>query len=145
MAAGFQIIESRFDGSGAFGLDEFGSFPFGGGEWPVDQLPIMQLGSDDLRESRREFVSEVAHERFGHTIAARVWTRARRWTVNFNAVSAETVEVLRIYFRVRLFYLLPDTADPSNRFEVRWSQTEFAPRYVAPGLYSLTFDLEEVL
>lgn len=142
-APAFQMIAPQFSGSGAFGEDAFGESVFGGQMYPPVVMPRVQLGSDDLSESRREFLSEIALQREGHTVAARVLARARMWDVLYRAVAVENLEVMRPFFRVRNFWLLPDGNDQANKIPVRWVEKVFEPKYVAPGVYGLQFTLEE--
>lgn len=139
----FQLLEAQFAGSGAFGEDAFGESVFGGSDWPPVAMPRVQLGSDDLAESRREFISEISLERYGHTVAARTFARARRWDATYHAVIATDVELMRTFFRARNFWLLPDGNDQANKIPVRWIDTEFNPGYVSPGVYGIKFQLEE--
>jgi hypothetical protein len=144
-----QLMEARFPGSGRFGLDPFGQSPFGGSDWPPVQLPRVQLGSDDLALSLRERISRIRLERDGHTVAQRTLARARLWDVHYRAAEINGLEVLRPFFRVGLFWLLPDGDDQQNRIAVWWVGEEFHPQYVAPAtagrgaLYALKFSLEE--
>lgn len=144
-----QLMEPRFPGSGRFGLDPFGQSPFGGSDWPPVEVPRVQLGSDDLSLSLRERTSRIRLERDGHTVAQRTLARARLWDINYRAAEISKLEVLRPFFRVGLFWLLPDGADQQNKIAVWWVGDEFRPEYVAPAtggheaLYALKFGLEE--
>lgn len=144
-APALQLIEPRFPGSGRFGADPFGYSPFGGSMWPPVPIARVQMGSDDLSRSDREFVSEIRLERYGHTIAARVFARARRWDVVYRATTAANVEALRTFFRVRNFLLLPDGNDHQNTIRVRWVGDDFTPELLSPGVYALKFGLEELI
>lgn len=144
-----QLMEPRFAGSGRFGVDPFGQSPFGGSDWPPVIIPRVQLGSDDLTASRRERVSRIRLERDGHTVAQRTLARARMWDVVYRAAEISGLEVFRPFFRVGLFWLLPDGNDHLNKIAVWWIGDSFDAEYVAPAtagheqLYGLKFSLEE--
>jgi hypothetical protein len=139
----FQMIEAKFPGSGAFGEDAFGESVFGGSMWPPVVMPRVQLGSNDLAQSLREFISEIRLERYGHTVASRKYAIARLWDVTYSAINLDAMELMRPFFRIRNFWLLPDGNDQQNKIPVRWVGTEFDPDYVSPGVYALKFQLEE--
>jgi len=142
---GFQFKGDLYSGTGGFGTSAFGEAPFGGTGFPPVEIPIMQIGSDDLRESRREFVSTVKHERYGHTVAERSYSRARVWEVVYRAASIADLELMRPFFRVRSFYLLPNADDVTNQIDVAWVEKDFSPRFVSSGVYGIKFTIEELI
>ena len=109
----------------------------------AETLPTYHLGSDDLEKTYRMRAGEIVHSRHGVPVSVRPWTTFNRWRVNFNRITEAEIVVLRDYFEARTFDLLPSGA-PESAIPVRWVDSEFAPEYVKPGIYALSFEIEEM-
>ena len=138
----FQLTGNAFDASTGFGMD-FGLAAFGGSDYAAYELPTYHIGSDDLTEDHRRKAAEIVLYRLGAPVSVRKWTSFRRWRINFNDLAEGNLSDLKTFFDARLFNLLP-TGDPAIGYYVHWVDAEFAPVYVSPGHYSLTFEIEEV-
>ena len=109
----------------------------------AESLPTYHLGSDDLEKTYRKKAGEIVHFRMGVPVSVRTWTTIDRWRVNFAAITEAQVAMLQDYFEARTFDLLP-TGAPESSIPVRWVDSEFAPKYVKPGIYALSFEIEEM-
>ena len=139
----FQIPGSRF-ATATFGSTAFGTTAFGGSSYVAYELPTYHFGSDDLTEDYHKVAGEIVHTRFGLPVSVRAYTTTRRWRVQINAMNEAEIDDLLTYFEARTFNLLP-SGDPAVYVYVRWVGTEFRPVPVKGGLFSLSFEIEEIL
>lgn len=143
MAYAFQLDEGT--STGGYGVQPYGTSPYGGGFPDPWVLPEPQVGSSDPRLylGRRRGVVRV--ERSGIVIAERTFATVGTWHFVYRHRTAAWFEQLRQFFDAGVFRFLRDTSDESTYHRVRWVQDEFEPVPVRDGYYGLAFDIEEVL
>jgi len=140
----YQLTGAQYSATGAFGTAPFGTSPFGGSGYNPYDLPMFNIGGDDLRETRRRKVARIVHRRSGMVVSARTLDYARVWTAQHAVVTQDDLDVLWVYCNAGTFDLLP-AGDPSNTIPVLWVDAEFNPQYLSPGKYSLSYTIEEVI
>ena len=114
------------------------------GASPADlTIEAPQIGGDPI-VNYSERSADVELSRNGVPISVRRWTGKRRWTFSYNAVAGSYISSLREYFQARVFTYQP-TGSSSIEFNVRWVGSDFLPAQTAPGYWSLTFTIEEVV
>jgi len=140
----YMISGGRYGTTATFGTTAFGTTYFGGSGYVPDEVPTFNLGGDDLAESRRKVASEIVLQRNGIPVSVRPIATRRRWRVQHNALTAAQVELLQDYFEARTFELLP-AGDRGNSVVVRWVETDFSPNQIKSGLFSLSYEIEEMI
>jgi len=139
----FRLREDRFDASGAYGNEDFGTAVFGGQDWPAFELPTYHLGSDDLQEEHSITASEIIHYRLGVPVSIRPYGESvRAWRVDFAVIDEADIPDVKVFFLARVFDLLPH-GEPLESIRVHWVGTTFHPVYLSPGKYSLSFKIQE--
>lgn len=140
----YMISGGRFSTTATFGTTAFGTTPFGGSGYIPDEIPTFNFGSDDLAASNRSVAAEIVQTRNGVPVSVRPFANRDRWAVTHNALTDEDLAVLQKYFKARTFELLP-AGDRGNSTVVRWVGTDFRPVMRAPGLYSMSYEIEEMI
>jgi hypothetical protein len=143
-APAFQLTGTQSTASGAFGSAAFGTSPFGGNMYAALDVPEYHLGSDDLTESHHRAAGRIVHQRHGLTVSVRQFATTRRWAVRHSVLAEAKLSELRAFFDAGSFNFL-QTGDPSNPTYVRWVGDQFAPEYLSPGKYTLSYEIEEIL
>ena len=106
------------------------------------ELTTIHIGSSDPTTALSRYRAGTVHQRFGITVASRVWLNAKMWTMNINSGSQAYMESLRYYFEVGSFLFYPDV-DNTSHYDVFWDSDTFDPQYFAPDQYYLTFGIIE--
>jgi hypothetical protein len=130
--------------TGEYGTSPYGQEPYGGSASTPYMLPALQVPSDDLSAEHQRYVGRVVHRRYGIPVGSRVAYSQRRWHVNLEAVTEDVINALRSFSEAGSFRLLPD-ADQDDYITVMWSKNEFAPKRLRGPLWSITFEIEEVV
>lgn len=137
-----RIPGARFSTPGYYGTSDYGTSPYGGEQFDATFVVSLR-GSDCLSETRHRVSAEVVHERLGIPVAWRQWAEFKRWSVSTLVYGDAALAELRELWAARQLELLPDGSG-GPIYNVLWTDTEFRAEQIRPGLYQLSFTLQEI-
>lgn len=143
MSIGFQRDEdATTDG---YGVQPYGTSPYGGGAPAVLTLPDPQVGSDDPTRTHRRLRAASTHVRDGMVIGERVHAIPKLWRLFWRGRDASFVDSLQPYFEAGRFRMLPDATDDTNFFRVFLLTKEHPSTPVQRGQrYDVDWLLQEI-
>jgi hypothetical protein len=141
---GAQIIGVAFPGGElGYGLQPYGTSPYGGSAHPVEEWPRVVLPGDHPSDQLAERVHERVLDRDGEPIAIVTRGQVGTFTLRFHLLTTQQVQLLRTYWRARVFTYFPNLDEPSISLRTRWVESEFRPQPFNRGArYDLGASLE---
>lgn len=132
--------------SGRYGLDAYGTSPYGGSAPRAYRIPPLRNESDIPEHDLLRIASDVVIERDGIPLSVSVWGEARVLLHQFRALTMDQVLQLRTFWRARVFDFLPDGPEGGTSWRVCW-RGDFERASVKrrrDGLYNVDVNLVEV-